>query len=100
MFETHQIFDKLALMLQRLLHLQHYHKSASGNTKYCTGSHTDKFNPYIYKDNYEKGSSARGITVDNGKQMVGNLNGPAGILHHPVGHTYDLGAHDFPSTYL
>ena len=30
--------------------------------------------------------------------MSGNPNGPS-IIHQPVGHTWDLGAHGFPSSY-
>uniref|UniRef100_UPI00148EFC8C RHS repeat domain-containing protein n=1 Tax=Acinetobacter bereziniae TaxID=106648 RepID=UPI00148EFC8C len=72
--------------------------AATGETKYCVGSHTDKFSPYIYQDNYELGGKARGLTISRGKQMSGNPNGPS-IIHQPVGHTWDLGAHGFPSSY-
>lgn len=72
--------------------------AATGETKYCVGSHTNKISPYIYQDNYELGGKARGVTINRGKQMSGNPNGPS-IIHSPVGHTLDLGAHGFPSTY-
>lgn len=72
--------------------------AATGETKYCVGSHTNKLSPYIYQDNYELGGKARGVTINRGKQMSGNPNGPS-IIHKPVGHTWDLGAHGFPSTY-
>ena len=69
--------------------------AATGETKYCAGSHTDRFSPYVLKDSYAKGK-ARGVTIERGKQMSGNPNGPS-IIHQPVGHTWDLGAHGFPS---
>lgn len=71
--------------------------AATGESKYCAGSHTDKISPYIYKDEYKSKSKARGITISQGKEMVGNPNGPS-IIHGP-GHSWDLGAHGFPSTY-
>ncbi|WP_332604542.1 hypothetical protein [Acinetobacter sp. ESBL14] len=70
--------------------------AAKGKSKYCAGSHTDKWDPYLRKDKTKLGT-AKGITISQGKEMVGNPNGPS-IIHGP-GHTWDLGAHGFPSTY-
>lgn len=70
---------------------------ATGKTKYCGGSHTDEFSPYLYKDEYKVGRAVGG-TIERGKEMIGDTNGPS-ITHAPTGHTWDLGAHGFPSTY-
>ncbi|WP_436862113.1 RHS repeat-associated core domain-containing protein [Acinetobacter haemolyticus] len=72
--------------------------AATGKAKYCAGSHTDKFSPYTYKSKAVGRSRMQGITISQGKEMIGNPNGPS-IIHQPVGHTWDLGAHGFPSTY-
>ncbi|ENV97955.1 hypothetical protein F938_01365 [Acinetobacter bereziniae LMG 1003 = CIP 70.12] len=71
--------------------------AGTGKAKYCAGAHTDKFNPYVYKDKAVGRSRTQGISISQGKEMVGNPNGPS--ITHGTGHTWDLGAHGFPSTY-
>lgn len=71
--------------------------AATGKSKYCAGSHTDALSPYTYKTKAVGRSRTQGITISQGKEMVGNPNGPS-IIYGP-GHTWDLGAHGFPSTY-
>ncbi|RKG30577.1 RHS repeat-associated core domain-containing protein, partial [Acinetobacter rongchengensis] len=70
--------------------------AATGKSKYCAGSHSDNWDPYFRKEKTKFGTS-KGFTISQGKEMVGNPNGPS-LMHGP-GHTWDLGAHGFPSSY-